>query len=122
MDRVSRMLEAARYIRRQSTLPIKVGAVLVRGSRIIKAACNDEGKPPRFVGSWTRHAEVRATLNVNSEDATVYVYREHAQLHSPLLAKPCNHCVEWLTWLGVKEVIYSTPEYPHYATLDLSIP
>ena len=122
MNRIDRFLGYARDIRRTSTLPIRVGAVLARGSRVIKSAANDSGKPPRYIGSWTRHAEVRATLNVNSENATVYVYREHQQLRSPLLAKPCNHCVEWLTWLGVKEVVYSIPEYPHYAVLDLSIP
>ena len=119
MNRIDRFLNEARMQRIRSTLPIKVGAVITRGSRVIKGACNSEGKPPRYLEGWTRHAEVRATLNINAEGGVVYVFREHALLKSPLLAKPCNHCIEWLTWLGVKSVIYSIPEYPHYAELDL---
>ena len=121
MNRIDRFLNEARIQRTHSTLPIRVGAVLTRGSRVIKGACNSEGKPPRYLEGWTRHAEVRATLNINAEGATVYVYREHATLKAPLLAKPCNHCVEWLTWLGVKSVIYSIPEYPHYAEMGLDV-
>ena len=120
MNRTHKFLSKARTERANSVLPIRVGAVLVRGSRVIKGACNGGGKPPRYLQGWSRHAEVRATLNVNAEGATVYVYREHQLRRTPLLAKPCNQCVEWLTWLGVSKVIYSTPEYPHYKELVLA--
>lgn len=118
MNRITKFLQIANKVRNESLMGIKVGAVVVKGSRAIKAACNATGKP-KFIGSWSRHAEVRATLNINVKDADVYVYREHGIEKSPLLAKPCNHCIEWLQFVGVKRVVYSISEYPYFEEMSL---
>ena len=118
MNRTSRFLQLAREQALLSSMKPQVGAVLTRGSKVIKLGYNKEGKP-RFVGSWTRHAEVVATINTNAEDAVVYVYRQHGLLLSPLLSKPCTHCMEWLGYIGVTETIYSIPEYPYFESITL---
>ena len=118
MNKTSRFLNYAKYASAKSTMKQKVGAALARGSRLTKTACNTPGKP-RLIGAWSRHAEVRATLNVNAENATVFVYREHALNKNPLLARPCSTCVEWLKFVGVKEVVYSTAEYPYFEVMIL---
>lgn len=118
MNRTTRFFRYAKEIQRTSRMRQKVGAVVTRGSRAIKSACNAPGKP-RIIGAWSRHAEVRATLNINAEGTTVYVYRQHALNYTPLLAKPCSKCVDWLSYVGVKEVVYSTSEYPFYEVMLL---
>ena len=117
-NRVIKFFDIAKSERDKSPLPIKLGAVLAKGNRVIKSSYNTGGYF-RFVGSWTRHAEVRATLNVNCEGAVMYVYREHAKLQSPLLAKPCASCVEWMKYVGVSEVVYSIPQYPYWESMSL---
>ena len=118
MNRNERILEIARIESRDSQLRVKLGAALVRGRRVIKLSTNSLGKP-RFVGSWTRHAEVNATINVDATGGVVYVAREHRLYRSPMLAKPCNHCVEWLQYVGVEKVVYTIPEYPYYEEMTL---
>ena len=118
INRISRLLQQANIVRSESTLPIKVGAVLVRGRRIIKEACNTDGSF-RFLPIWSRHAEVNATLNINATGTTIYIYRSHGTYYSPMLACPCNYCREWLHFVGVKEAIYTIPEYPFYQRIDI---
>src|SRR3990167_2656867 len=112
MTKEHRYLTLASDARKQSTMKIKVGAVLVRGSRVIKLAHNTMGKSR--TNSWSRHAEVRATINVNAEGCTIYIAREHGTLGSPMLAKPCHNCFEWLDYVGIKEVEFTISQYPFY--------
>lgn len=118
MNRTTKFLQIAGKVRTESLMNIKVGAIVVRGSRVIKVACNATGKP-KFIGSWSRHAEVRATLNINCKGTTVYCYREHGLNKQPLLAKPCNHCIEWLQFVGVRSVVYSIEEYPYFMEINI---
>ena len=99
------IFDAAREVRLESDLRTRVGAALARGPRIIGLASNRSGKSP--AGSWTRHAEVRVTLNKNAEGADVYVYREHGLNGKIMNAKPCAACAAWLRQLGVKRVYYT---------------
>ncbi len=118
MNRIERFFNEARSARLNSEMPIKVGAVVVRGSRVIKTGYNAPGKP-KFLGSWSRHAEVRATLNINNHGASIYIYREHGLYRSPMLARPCNHCQEWLKFVGIKEAIYTIQDYPYFEVMEI---
>jgi len=117
-NRVIKFFDLAKKERDKSLLPTKLGAVMARGNKVVNSSHNAEGTF-RFVGSWTRHAEVRATLNVNCSGTTMYVYREHALLQSPLLARPCASCIEWMKYVGVVNVIYSIPQYPYWEEMVL---
>lgn len=113
MTRHERFLNIADTARRNSPMRTKVGAVLVRGSRIIKTGYNTPGKS-KIIGAWSRHAEIQATINVNAEGSRLYIVRKSTCLSVPSIARPCKLCREWLQYINVNEVIYSIPDYPYY--------
>lgn len=93
-----------------SPMKVKVGAVLVKGGRVIKVASNMPGGSAKHLAQWSRHAEVRATLNVDARGGTVYVYRAHGLTGVPMLAKPCSGCQEWLDYVGIARYYYTGQE------------
>ena len=99
-----RLASEARYL---SPMKVKVGAVLVKGGRVIKVSSNMPGGSSKHLSQWSRHAEVRATLNVDARGGVIYVYRGHGITGEPMLAKPCNACQEWLDYVGVSRVYFS---------------
>lgn len=119
MNRTTRFLQLAREARQQSTMPIKLGAVLTRGNRVIKSGYNSSGAHSGCIGAWSRHAEINTTINVNAKGGILYVYREHGILRSPLLAKPCKFCQSWLQYIGVDTVVYTINEYPYFKGMKL---
>jgi tRNA(Arg) A34 adenosine deaminase TadA len=94
-------------------------AVLLRGGSIVNFASNDyrySGFADRFyhraIGYGTRHAEIRACLNVPrglTEGSSMYVVRVN-RAGELKLSKPCKTCEETLRFLGIREVYYSTDE------------
>ena len=107
MSRYNDYMRLASEARLLSPMKVKVGAVLVKGGRVIKVASNMPGGSSRQLGQWSRHAEVRATLNVDARGGTIYVYRGHGITGVPMLAKPCTACQSWLDYVGVKSVFYT---------------
>ena len=90
-----------------SDLPIKVGAVLVDHGNVLRLGHNAWGRGTP--GTWTRHAEFRATMNINAHGKDIYVYRQNQLTGAPAMAKPCANCREVLTALGVRKVFYTVP-------------
>jgi pyrimidine deaminase RibD-like protein len=80
----------------------RVGAVVVRGGRVLAKASNQSG----------RHAEVRALSQLwGSECAgtTVYVARLPRDVTvARSMARPCAKCERFMRRLGVKRVVYTT--------------
>ena len=108
VSRYEDYMRLAAEARLLSPMRVKVGAVLVKGGRVIKVASNMPGGSCKHLSQWSRHAEVRATLNVDARGGTVYVYRAHGLTGLPMLAKPCHNCEGWLNYIGVKQVKWST--------------
>lgn len=100
-------LKIAAQARLNSDMKPRVGAVLARGGRILGIGYNTWGRSP-IRAAWTKHAEVRACMNTDAYGGTLYVYRQHELTASPLMARPCANCEEWLRNIGVKTVIYTT--------------
>lgn len=78
----------------------RVGAVVVRGGRVLAKSHN----------RLTRHAEVRALAGLwasECEGAVVYVVRP-TYTGGVGLARPCPDCERELRMKGVKKVVYST--------------
>jgi tRNA(Arg) A34 adenosine deaminase TadA len=111
--------ELAKNIAFQSNHDVfRHGAILVKGSKIINASCNNvhyskfakrflpRGYSERFA---TRHAELSVVLNVcpeNTHGADVYVVRinndgEFRYSH------PCPMCLNVLEFVGIRNVYYS---------------
>jgi deoxycytidylate deaminase len=94
----------------------RVGAVLVRGGRILESACNSirgASKIQKRIPE-SLHAEqavIIRMLNTNRQHliagATIYVTRinNHGKTS---LAKPCETCAQILRDLGIKRVYYTT--------------
>ena len=108
MSRYEDYMRLAAEARLLSPMRVKVGAVLVKGGRVIKVASNMPGGSCKHLSQWSRHAEVRVTLNVDARGGTVYVYRAHGLTGVPMLAKPCPNCNGWLNYVGVKQTKWST--------------
>lgn len=103
-------LDAALEVRRESDLRIKVGACLIKGNKIIGLAANRSGGTAKVNGVWSRHAELRCTINRNCEGGTLYVARTKGLGESLGLAKPCGACLDYLATLNLKAVYFTTDD------------
>ena len=94
----------------------RVGAVIVRGSRIISSGCNRIGYtrliPDRSYPESV-HAEQQAILGLLRKradhlvGADMYVSRVGAD-GLPRLAKPCPMCQRIIEAVGIRKVFYTT--------------
>lgn len=98
-----------------------VGAVLVRGGRVLSAAPNDFRNPASMGGvpfeECSTHAEV-ATLRraKHTQGATIYVARV---LRTGVrgLAKPCRRCQADLIDAGVRQAIWTINDNSYGTTI-----
>ena len=108
------MMRLANKAAHNSNYFYKLGAVIVKGNRVIGIGYNKIGhcKINSFPNS--RHAEMDVILKVlRKEDglsslagSTLYVSR--ITTHGTAMAKPCVKCMKLARSVGVKEVIYTT--------------
>lgn len=98
-----------------STLSQRVGAILVRGNRVIASGTNQLRHQSKLrTGHWqgSLHAEVDCLLNAirtrqKIKGSTMFVVRLKADT-SFGLALPCEDCFEVIQGLKVKKVYFST--------------
>lgn len=108
------MLSLATKRARQSVFKQQVGAVLVKGGRVISTGYNQlrytSSKTPRR-HEQSLHAEqaciLRAPHNTDFKGSILFISRvtkdgKHA------LAKPCPFCTALLKSLSIKKVVYTT--------------
>lgn len=103
----------------------KLGAAIFKGGSFILCGNNKRKSHPTVskytidVGSRKRyvvvHAETDAIFRAptNLEDTSVYVWREDSY-GKPLIAKPCEMCMDLLSMNKVKEVLYTTSAFPYW--------
>lgn len=107
----------------RSPLSIKMGACLLDRGRIIIASNKKRTSPTAsklYGWSSQAHAEfllfARTTIRGNeiidispmpSSKGTIYVYRETAD-GNLALARPCKFCLQFLSRIGIKHIIYTT--------------
>jgi deoxycytidylate deaminase len=112
----------AKNASKHSEHKIKVGAVLVDGSRVISVGFNKIKYNGRFETKWdTTHAEISALMTSgkrNIKNATIYVYREKRN-GTIGMARPCEYCQQSLKDFGVKTMIYTIENYPYFETEKL---
>lgn len=102
---MNRYMELAAALSRQSSMPKQVGAIVVRGGRVLGVGFNREGSCRHTPSAWSRHAEVAAVLDAgDARGCTLYVYRGKM---GPRLSKPCQSCQTLLRAAGIKKVYYS---------------
>ncbi|MEV0322615.1 hypothetical protein ACIBKX_33175 [Streptomyces sp. NPDC050658] len=87
----------------------RVGAVLVRGGRVLGGACNKYRNHPiiDFRNASFHAEEVILRRTRRPQGAVVYVARVDSQ-GRPLLARPCPRCQRALAAYGVVRAYYTT--------------
>lgn len=87
----------------------RVGAVLVRGGRVLGGACNKYRNHPiiDFQNASFHAEEVILRRTRRPQGAVVYVARVDSQ-GRPLLARPCQRCQQALAAYGVARAYYTT--------------
>ncbi len=95
----------------------RVGAVIVRGHRVLSTGCNRIGFT-RFIRDRafpeSVHAEQQAILGLLRErrhhelvGSTLYISRI-GRSGEPRLSRPCIHCQRLIESVGIREVFYTT--------------
>lgn len=111
LKRDKRNFKIAKLAARHSTASnFRIGAVIAKGRKVLGVGFNDPFKthpksntPYQFI-----HAELAALINARCDvtGAVIYVFRA-GQNERPLLAKPCEHCMELIKRAGIKAVFFS---------------
>lgn len=110
------MIHLALKQAQHSTFKYRVGAVLVKSSRVLSVGWNVEGYSrliSRKPASTMLHAEQMVILKLLKErrfadlaGSTLYVARITKQ-ERPALARPCVFCMALINAVGIKKVVYS---------------
>lgn len=89
----------------------KFGVVLANKSNILSSGTNNPGKthPKSLTTGQLHHAEFSAIINArtNLSGADMYIWRS-GKGQKPLLARPCNCCMNLIRKTGIKRIFYST--------------
>ena len=111
------MISLATKQARKSSFKQRIGAVIVKGGRLISVGFNQVGKTNPNHKTWdsSRHAEEDAILKRLSirdglsslANSTLYVSRVKAN-GTPGLAKPCVNCERLARAVGIRKVVYTT--------------
>ena len=112
-------LALARVVSQHSNFKIPMGAVIVKHGHPCAVGYNYVTSHPKWCygAQATIHAEIDALATaskINLCGSTIYVYREHRDGTSAL-ARPCANCRTMLKSRGVKWMIYTVDEFPHFA-------
>lgn len=109
--RTKRFVSQALAVAKQSECRYTVGALLVRGERIMAASANRWRNDPEFVPylHCSYHAETSVLKLIDphmAKGATVVVARINKS-GKACMAKPCPRCMRAMTKAGISKVIYT---------------
>ena len=94
----------------------RIGAIVVKQSRIVSTGVNKLKTHPRQINPHTHlygssiHAELDASIGISRHllrGATIYVVRI-LQNGENAMSRPCGSCMDILRELGIRRVVYST--------------
>lgn len=116
--RIQKYIQAAKQEANKSSLTDwRIGAVIVRGGRIIGRGHNKySGKIEKFekllnIELWSLHAEMNAILDCNGdvEGATLFVAGVKKNGRR-VYCRPCEHCLKIIKQMPFNAVYYETKE------------
>jgi deoxycytidylate deaminase len=101
----------------KSTMRPQVGAVIVldkqRFTGYNKAKTDPKFANPEKHVRTSVHAELDCLgRGMNFTGGEVYVYREIEGI--PAMARPCNHCLQFLREAGIEKILYTIPHHPYW--------
>lgn len=94
----------------------KMGAVVVKGNRVLSSACNKVNRGCKYIKhkKWENsiHAEAHAILQLLKSDrvtdlcgSDLYVTRINKVGHL-CMSKPCEFCVQLATSVGIRSIVF----------------
>ncbi len=86
----------------------KMGALALRGGKLVGYSVNRFRNHPRVVDNWYEcsvHAEQGLVERTNVAGSIVYIARVHGS--SVSIAKPCQSCMQILTEAGVRRIVWT---------------
>lgn len=108
------MIRLASLIANKSKHKFRVGAVIVKGGRIVSSGCNKVGHPSSNRIYASVHAEEQAIHNLlirndlhTLANSVIYVSRIGADGRTRM-AKPCDLCHKMIQSVGIKRIVYTT--------------
>jgi len=115
-------LKYAKSASLKSTMRDRVGACLVVGKSILNG--HNKNKTHTIYANPNKHNRLSVHAELDclnkapvTEDSIIYVYREvHGK---PAIARPCEHCMEFLKKARVKRMVYSIPDHPYWKEEDI---
>lgn len=105
---------------KKSTFNPKVGAVIFNKGIFISSGHNYGNRsikkhhPKYRKTKYSIHAEVDAIIKAKTDlkGKSILVIRINKQ-DQFRLARPCNYCMEYLKYVGIKRIYYSISSYPY---------
>lgn len=105
-----KFFEIAKAASKHSDHPAhKLGAVIVKGNKIISVGFNKNKTHTKSNHAWKRlHAEISAILKAKQDltGCSIYVYRE-TKNGDLGIAKPCSSCSAAIKETGIKKIYYT---------------
>lgn len=114
MDRDGRFMNLAYKVAKQSCHKFPMGAVIVKGNRVLSLGTNKYKTNPRQINFYdnralcSTHAELNAIIlcNGEKEGATIYICRLLSNGKFGI-AKPCKGCQHIIEASNIKRIVYS---------------
>lgn len=98
----------------------KIGAIIFDKSKIISKGYNHPQRSIRHLKkkfqkwSGTVHAEVDAIIKAKTDLKNLSLLVVRINKNNQLrMAKPCQHCMMYIEYVGIKKIYYSIDEYPY---------
>jgi deoxycytidylate deaminase len=117
-----RFFNLARRASLKSDHPLhRLGAVIVRGNRIVSIGYNKYKTNPHSPHPYKHvHAEVMAILRSNGEcvGGDLYIYREGRD-GLPRISRPCKSCILAIKKAGIKNIYYTDMGFIHEAVSEI---
>lgn len=106
-------MEMAKEASKKSSYYHRLGAVIVKKNRVMSVGYNKPHKthPDSKTAYKTVHAEFDAIKKLSQDElkgATIYVLRDAKS--GSRMAKPCQCCMDLISLVGIKKIIYSSNE------------
>ena len=123
----SKLIDAAIKIARNGDHKQRVGCIIFDKKKILSSGHNQcqrsvkklHPKFQRWKGSI--HAEVDAIIHAKTDlKGTCLLVVRINKKEQLRFAKPCQHCMKYIQYVGIKKVFFSTSSYPYIYCISVN--
>jgi len=110
---------------KKSECTVKVGCIIFDKKRILSSGFNEMRNHKKLHPKFQRwrgsvHAEVNTILSAKTDltNSSLLVIRINKK-NELRLSLPCNECMKYIEYVGIKRVFYSISNYPYIQEIKL---